>query len=130
MNWDYEALTIVTGQTVIGTGVIAELSSDFNDLFGSKSNTLAEKLSLGEVHCAAQIRKKTIDQGGHAVLATDIDYSEMGSLRGMMMVCMSGTAVRLKNPEVLINSKEVMRAFEINQRLELIHSLNVFIPGS
>jgi hypothetical protein len=35
--------------------------------------------------------------GGNAVIATDIDYAEVGGVRAMLMVCMAGTAVRLNN---------------------------------
>jgi uncharacterized protein YbjQ (UPF0145 family) len=47
------------------------------------------------------LRKETLELGGNAVLATDIDYAEVGGDKGMLIVCMTGTAVLLKNPEVL-----------------------------
>ena len=33
--------------------------------------------------------------GGNAIIGTDIDYSEVGGGKGMLMVCMSGTAIEL-----------------------------------
>jgi hypothetical protein len=39
--------------------------------------------------------------GGNAIIAVDIDYSEMGGEKGMIMVCMSGTVVKLNNLDVL-----------------------------
>jgi len=39
--------------------------------------------------------------GANAVIGVDIDYAEVGGAKGMVMVCMSGTAVRLRNPEVV-----------------------------
>mgnify|MGYP001331239116 CR=1 FL=1 len=44
---------------------------------------------------------KTLGLGGNAVIATDIDYSEVGGTKGMLMVCMAGTAVSLINTEIL-----------------------------
>lgn len=34
-------------------------------------------------------------------MAADIDYAEVGGNKGMLMVCMTGTAVILQNPELL-----------------------------
>lgn len=101
LAWDYDALGIVTGQSTTGTGVFAELGSGFTDFFGAQSNIYSGKLSKGEQICFGQLRSKTLAQGGNAVIATDIDYAEVGASKGMLMVCSAGTAVRLKNPEVL-----------------------------
>jgi uncharacterized protein YbjQ (UPF0145 family)/DNA-directed RNA polymerase subunit RPC12/RpoP len=100
LNWNYEIIDMVTGQSVTGTGVIAEFTSTFTDLFGLQSERYNNKIRNGEDLCFAQLRKKTIDLGGNAVLAVDIDYSEIGGDKGMIMVCMTGTAVKLKNIEI------------------------------
>lgn len=100
-DWEYKAIDMISAQSVTGTGVLSELSADFNDLFGGRSNTLSGKLKSGEDFCKAQLRLQAAELGCHAVLGIDIDYSEVGSLRGMMMVCMAGTAIRLKNIAVL-----------------------------
>jgi uncharacterized protein YbjQ (UPF0145 family) len=123
-GWDYEAVGIVSAQSVTGTGVLSDLSADFNDLFGSRSNTLSNKLKKGEDFCKAQLRMQAIEEGCHAVIGVDIDYSEVGSLRGMMMVCMAGTAVRLNDLTVLgVECSEgvkniVEKVIDINRLLE------------
>ena len=48
-----------------------------------------------------QMRMKTLELGGNAIIAADIDYSEVGGLKGMLMVCASGTAVKLNNIDIL-----------------------------
>lgn len=105
LDWKYEILGIVTGQSSTGTGVISEISSSFTDLIGGQSGKLNEKLKLGEQMCFNQIRLKTIDLGGNAVIATDIDYSEIGSGKGILMVCSAGTAIKLTNTELLGKEK-------------------------
>jgi len=100
-NWDYSIIGMVTGQSATGTGVITEFTSSFTDLFGAQSSRHNQKLQQGENLCFAQLRKKALDLGGNAVIATDIDYSEVGSGKGILMVCMAGTAINLKNLEVL-----------------------------
>lgn len=116
LNWDYEILEMVTGQSTTGTGVLTEFTSSFTDLFGTQSGRHNQKLKAGENMCFAQLRKQALDLGGNAVIATDIDYSEIGAAKGMLMVCMAGTAIKFKNIEILGNEKSV--------KIEKLISLN------
>lgn len=122
LNWDYKILSMVTGQSTTGTGVISEFTSSFTDLFGMQSGRHNRKLKAGEDMCFAQLRKQAIDEGGNAVIATDIDYSELGDGKGMIMVCMAGTAVKLENTDVLgeEKSKSIDALVELNKRLRYL----------
>ena len=81
----------------MGTGFFSEISSGISDLLGQQSAALSDKIRVGERSCFSQIRKEAIRCGANAILALDIDYNEMGGLKGMVMVCMTATAVNLKN---------------------------------
>ncbi|NQY30393.1 MAG: heavy metal-binding domain-containing protein [Flavobacteriaceae bacterium] len=105
LNWDYQVLEMVTGQSTTGTGVITEFTSSFSDLFGAQSNRHNQKLKSGENMCFAQLRIQALNLGGNAVISTDIDYSEIGTVKGMLMVCMAGTAIKLNNTEVIKKEK-------------------------
>lgn len=120
LNWDYKVLDMVTGQSTTGTGVITEFTSSFTDLFGSQSNRHNQKLKGGENMCFAQLRIQTLNLGGNAVIATDIDYSEVGAAKGMLMVCMAGTAIKLNNTDILEKEKtEILDKLSYaNQRLK------------
>lgn len=100
-KWDFQPLGLITGQSVTGTGVFAEFASDWTDYFGAQSKTYNKKISGGEQICQTQLRLKCIELGGNAILGVDIDYAEVGGAKGMLMVCMTGTAVLLSNTEVL-----------------------------
>jgi len=93
MGWDYKVLEMVSSQSVSGTGFLSELSGSWADFTGGQSNTLANKISSGEEICKKKIRFQCALIGGNAIIATDIDYSEVGGGKGMLMVCMAGTAV-------------------------------------
>jgi uncharacterized protein YbjQ (UPF0145 family) len=125
LNWDYEILSMVTGQSTTGTGVISEFTSSFTDLFGVQSGRLNRKLKGGEDLCFAQLRKQTLDLGGNAVIATDIDYSEVGGGKGILMVCMGGTAINLKNPTILGQDRadKIDSLSKLNTRLNFLYSL-------
>lgn len=120
-QWRYKAIQIVTGQSVTGTGVISELASSFTDLFGMQSGSFAKKLGQGELNCMNQLRIKSIELGGNAIIGTDIDYSEVGGLKGMLMVCMAGTAVMVENLDDLGFDQDILKKISTTKsRIEFI----------
>lgn len=103
INWDYSILDMVSAQTVTGTGLLSEISSSWSDLTGGQSGSLQEKLSQGELLCRNQLRYKAVLLGGNAVIGADVDYAEVGGGKGMLMVCMAGTAVKVLNPREVLS---------------------------
>ncbi|MBW8687923.1 heavy metal-binding domain-containing protein [Chitinophaga rhizophila] len=100
-NWQYQVLGFATGQSTIGTGLFSELAASWTDMLGMQSESYNRKIAAGEAHCATQLRGKAIQMGGNAIIGLDIDYAELGGDKGMIMVCMSGTVVKLSNMDVL-----------------------------
>lgn len=108
---------MVTGQSTTGTGVISEFTSSFTDFFGAQSGRYNQKLKAGENMCFNQLRLQTLDLSGNAVIATDIDYSEIGGGKGMLMVCMAGTAIQLTNVDILeIETAEIIEKLSYANR--------------
>lgn len=95
IKWEYKVLEIVSAQSVSGTGFLSELSGSWADFTGGQSATMANKISSGEGICKKKLRLECALMGGNAIIGTDIDYSEVGGGKGMLMVCMSGTAIKL-----------------------------------
>lgn len=96
-DWDCKVVGLVTAQSVTGTGVFSDVTSAFTDLFGAQSSAYNQKIAAGEEICKAALRYNAIEQGANAVVAADVDYAEVGGQRAMLMVCMTGTAVRINN---------------------------------
>lgn len=121
-KWDYDTLGIVTGQSTTGTGFISELKSDITDFFGLQSRSYNKKIRSGEQVCYSQIRQETLELGGNAIIAVDIDYSEAGSLKGMLMVCVSGTAVKVNNFSELDTNlnAQITKAIQAQQNLTFL----------
>jgi uncharacterized protein YbjQ (UPF0145 family) len=101
LYWDYGVAGLVTAQSTTGTGVFSEFTSTFTDMFGAQSKVYNEKIRAGENMCQRILRMEALKLKGNAILAADIDYAEVGGAKGMLMVCMTGTAVILRNPEIL-----------------------------
>lgn len=100
-NWEYDIFGIVTAQSVSGTGLVAEMSANWTDFFGMESKTYNQKLKESEDKCQSRLRFEAVMKGGNAIIGTDIDYSEAGGGKGMLMVCFSGTVIKLKNYKAL-----------------------------
>jgi uncharacterized protein YbjQ (UPF0145 family) len=103
LNWDYRVIGMTSSQSALGTGPLTELSATWSDLIGGENKSIGNKISMGEANCLMKLRNNALEMGGNAILGVDIDYSEVGGQRGMLLVCMTGTVVILNNPEVLGN---------------------------
>lgn len=114
IKWDYRILGLISAQSISGTGFLSELSGSWADFTGGQSSTLANKVSSGEDICKKKLRLTCALHGGNAIVGTDIDYSEVGGGKGMLMVCMAGTAVNVKLNNEDFDSK--------TERLELLAS--------
>ena len=70
----------------------------------------------------AQLRAKAMKMKANAVIAVDIDYADVGSGKGMLMVCATGTAVRVNNPEVF-EKQTYEHLKELNDKHERLNCL-------
>ncbi len=122
-KWDFDVIEMVTAQSVTGTGVVTEVVTSWTDFFGMQSNRMNDKLKNGEEVCKNIIRYKALKLGGHAIIATDIDYAEVGGGKGMLMVCMSGTVVKINNFEQ-IDFKRSEQIKTINHLFDEIEALS------
>ena len=115
-NWEFDTISMITSQAVLGTSVISDVYTGFADIFGSNSKTLTSVLKSGENYCLNILRKQAIELGANAIIAIDIDYAEVGGSKAMLMVCISGTAVNLKNTVQVLGPE---KGNNLNQALEL-----------
>lgn len=118
LGWVYDTIGLVTAQTVSGTGMFSDVSSAFTDLFGAQSATYNNKLRAAENMCRASLRAQTFKQGGNAIVGVDVDYAEVGGQRAMLMVCMTGTAVKVRDMSII--GEEFSRNFAELERQSAI----------
>lgn len=87
-------LGIVVGEAVMGANVFKDIFASIRDIVGGRSGayedelTKARKIGFTEL----EIEARTI--GANAVIGIDIDYEVVGKGGSMLMVSISGTAVR------------------------------------
>lgn len=86
-------LGVVTGEAIIGANIFKDLFASIRNIVGGRAgayeNSLADarKMAMEEMAEAAQ------KLGANAIVGIDLDYEVLGQDNGMLMVCVSGTAV-------------------------------------
>jgi uncharacterized protein YbjQ (UPF0145 family) len=126
VGWDYRALGIVTAQSTTGTGLFADVASAWTDAFGMQSGIYNRKIRDGENLCKRSLRLSALEAGGNAIVAVDVDYAEVGA-SGMLMVCMTGTAIELRNPNIIAEGREdqLNELVRLHQRLVQLDSFGL-----
>lgn len=125
INWEYEVIEMVSTQQTSGTGFATELSRSWNDFFGTGSNATNKKIYNATELCKTDLRIQCAMLGGNAVISADIDFNEIGSgSTNMLMVCMAGTAVQIKNLNNanIRNYEYLSEIIEISEQLDIINN--------
>ena len=66
------------------------------NFFGGRSTTYEEELIGARRQAMAEMEQRAAEMGADAVVGVDIDYEVLGADNGMLMVTVSGTAVRIE----------------------------------
>ena len=88
-------LGVVNGEAIIGANIFRDLFSSVRDVVGGRAGGYERALAgardaaLGEMVAAAR------ELGADGVVGIDFDYEVLGEANGMMMVSVSGTAVKM-----------------------------------
>ena len=87
---------IVFGEVVSGVNFVKDLFSGITDIFGGRSSTYENELQEAREKAIDEMCKRAERLGANAVVGVDVDYEVLGKENGMLMVSVSGTAVKLK----------------------------------
>lgn len=89
-------LGLVTAQTIIGANFFKDILGGLRDVFGGRSGTYEKVLEQAKNYALQELTQKAQGMGADAVVAVDLDYETIGANGSMLMVSISGTAVKLK----------------------------------
>lgn len=84
---------IVVGETIMGANFVRDMFARVTDIVGGRSGQYENKLRDAREAAMAELEAEARTRGADAVVGIDIDYEIIGD--SMMMVSVSGTAVRL-----------------------------------
>lgn len=88
-------LGIVTGEAILGANLFKDLFAGIRDMVGGRSATYERELQNARDIALQELSQRASQLGANAVVGVDLDYEVLGQSNGMLMVSVSGTAVRL-----------------------------------
>ena len=86
---------VVFGEVIVGVNFIKDVAASLRDFFGGRSNSYEKELVAARDTAMNELRSRAMALGADAVVGIDIDYEVLGQNGCMMMVTVSGTAVKL-----------------------------------
>lgn len=90
-----EYLGVVTGEVIVGANLFRDLFASVRDIVGGRSGSYENVLRDARRTAFAEISEEAKSLGADAVIGVDIDYEVLGQGGSMLMVSVSGTAVKL-----------------------------------
>jgi uncharacterized protein YbjQ (UPF0145 family) len=88
-------LGIVSAEAVAGINVFRDLFAGIRDIIGGRAGGYEKVLSQAKDQAMADLIATATELGANAVIGIDIDYQAVGDRQSMLMVVVSGTAVRV-----------------------------------
>ncbi len=88
-------LGIATGEVIIGINFFRDFLANMRDFFGGRSGSYERAVEKARQEAMAELEEKAKAVGADAVVAVDMDYEVLGAKGSMIMVSISGTAVKL-----------------------------------
>ena len=89
-------LDIVVGEAILGANVFKDIFGAVRDIVGGRAGAYEREMTRAREIGFAEVEEKAKLLGADAVIGIDIDYEVVGQKGAMMMVSVSGTAVKLK----------------------------------
>jgi len=87
-----EYIGVVTGEAIMGANVFKDLFASITDIVGGRSGTYEKELQRARKIALDEMAVEAKSMGGDAIVGVDLDYEVIRE--GMLMVAVSGTAVR------------------------------------
>ena len=90
-----EWLGVVNGEAIIGANIFRDMFSSVRDVVGGRAGGYERALSGARDAALGDLIESAKEMGADGVIGIDFDYEVLGENNGMMMVAVSGTAVKM-----------------------------------
>lgn len=90
-----EYLGIVTGEAILGANIVRDFLAGIRDIVGGRSAAYEAELKKARDIAIQEMSADAAGRGANAVIGIDLDYETVGQSGGMLMVSVTGSAVRL-----------------------------------
>jgi uncharacterized protein YbjQ (UPF0145 family) len=88
-------LGIVTGEVIVGANIFKDLFAGIRDIVGGRAGAYEGALRDARRQAYEELAAEARRVGADAVVGVDLDYEVVGNGGSMLMVSISGTAVKL-----------------------------------
>jgi uncharacterized protein YbjQ (UPF0145 family) len=88
-------LGIATGEVIVGANIFRDLFAGIRDIVGGRAGAYEGALRQAREQAYRELEEDARRLGADAVVGVDIDYEVVGQNGSMLMVSVSGTAVKL-----------------------------------
>ncbi|MDX1619164.1 MAG: heavy metal-binding domain-containing protein [Balneolaceae bacterium] len=85
---------IVTGEAIMGANLFKDLFAGIRDIVGGRSAAYEDELRTAREIAMQEMQERARELGANAIIGIDLDYETVGAQGGMLMVSISGTAVK------------------------------------
>ena len=90
-----EYLGLVSGETIMGANIFRDFFAGIRDIVGGRAGSYEKVLRDGREQAVEEMVAEAKARGANAVVGVNLNYSALGASDSMLMVAVSGTAVRL-----------------------------------
>jgi len=90
-----QVLGVVHGEAIIGANIFRDMFSSIRDVVGGRAGGYERALSGARDAAIEDLIAAARERGANGVIGIDFDYEVLGETNGMMMVAVSGTAVKM-----------------------------------
>lgn len=88
-------LGVVAGEAAVGANIFRDLFAGIRDVVGGRSGSYEKVLRDARQEAMKEMIDAARHLGADAIVGIDYDYETLGDTGSMLMVAVSGTAVRL-----------------------------------
>ncbi|MCG7656127.1 heavy metal-binding domain-containing protein [Wielerella bovis] len=88
-------LGVVNGEAIIGANIFRDMFASIRDVVGGRAGGYERALAGARDAALEEMKAAAIEMGANGVIGVDFDYEVLGETNGMMMVTVSGTAVKI-----------------------------------
>ncbi|MEI4616283.1 heavy metal-binding domain-containing protein [Bacillus cereus] len=88
-----EYIDIVNGEAIMGANIVRDVFASVRDVGGGRAGAYESKLKEARDIAMDEMKELAKQKGANAIVGIDVDYEVVRD--GMLMVAVSGTAVRI-----------------------------------
>jgi len=90
-----EYLGVVAGEAILGANIFRDVFAGIRDVIGGRSGSYEKVLREAREEAMKEMMEAARRHEADAIVGIDYDYETLGDTGSMLMVAVSGTAVRL-----------------------------------